>query len=210
MPPNGRAAPPCRDTEACGAGRRLPGMADPDEPPAGDELPLPPRPAAEVLVPPLPAAELRREWQRLEAERESAQHALGGQVVEMAGEGALSPALLADGAAAVRSRQDQMDAITAALGGKAPGRPPASRVAARDDAGRADRGRDRWSRGRRLHRAAARRRQRGARHGLQRRHADARGAAAADGHRHRPRASPARVRAVAERARGGHAVARRQ
>ena len=107
-------------------------MADPDEPPADDELPLPPRPAAEVLVPPLPAAELRREWQRLEGERESAQHELGGQVVEMAGQGALSPALLADGAAAVRSRQDQIDAITAALGGKAPAaRPPPGRGARR-------------------------------------------------------------------------------
>ena len=101
-------------------------MAEPDEPRADGELPLPPRPAAEVLVPPLPASELRREWQRLEAERESAQHALGGQVVEMAREGAYSPAVLADGAATVRSRQDQIDALTAALGGKEPSRPPAS------------------------------------------------------------------------------------
>jgi hypothetical protein len=101
-------------------------MADPDESRVDGELPLPPRPAAEVLVPPLPAAELRRELQRLEAERESAQRELGGQVVEMARAGALSPALLADGAAAVRSRQDQIDAIRAALGGKAPSGPPAS------------------------------------------------------------------------------------
>jgi hypothetical protein len=101
-------------------------MADPDEPGADGELPLPPRPAAEVLVPPLPAAELRRELQRLEAERESAQRELGGRVVEMARQGALNPALLADGAASVRSRQDQIDAITAALGGKAPSGPPAS------------------------------------------------------------------------------------
>jgi hypothetical protein len=101
-------------------------MAHPDEPPADGELPLPPRPAAEVLVPRLSAAELRRELQRLEAERDSAQRALGGQVVDMARQGALSPALLADGAAAVRSRQDQIDAITAALGGKVPSRPPPS------------------------------------------------------------------------------------
>jgi hypothetical protein len=101
-------------------------MADPDEPRVDGELPLPPRPAAEVLVPPLPAAELRRELQRLEAERASAQHALGGQVVDMAREGALNPAVLADGAAAVRSRQIQIDALTTALGGKAPGPPPAS------------------------------------------------------------------------------------
>jgi hypothetical protein len=101
-------------------------MADPDEPRADGELPLPPRPAAEVLVPPLPPAELRRELQRLEAERESAQRELGGQVVDMAASGTLSPALLADGAAAVRSRQDQIDAISAALGGKAPSGPPAS------------------------------------------------------------------------------------
>jgi hypothetical protein len=101
-------------------------MAEPDEPRADSELPLPPRPAAEVLVPPLPTAELRRELQRLEAERESAQHALGGQVVDMARQGVLSPALLADGAAAVRSRQDQIDALTAHLGGKVPSRPAAS------------------------------------------------------------------------------------
>jgi hypothetical protein len=101
-------------------------MADPDEPGADGELPLPPRPAAGVLVPPLPAAELRRELQRLQAERESAQRELGGQVVEMARQGALNPALLADGAASVRSRQDQIDAITEALGGKAPSGPPAS------------------------------------------------------------------------------------
>ena len=185
-------------------------MADPDEPPAGDELPLPPRPAAEVLVPPLPAAELRREWQRLEAERESAQHALGGQVVEMAGDGALSPALLADGAAAVRSRQDQMDAITAALGGKAPGRPPASgsrratMLVALIAVGIA-----------------------GAVAGalIERRHDDA-SAAPVTAYSvvtqtleaqppptvtvTAPAPPPARVRAVAVRARGGHAVARRQ
>jgi len=101
-------------------------MADPDEPGADGELPLPPRPAAEMLVPPLPEAELRRELLRLEAERDSAQHALGGQVVEMARQGALSPALLADGAATVRSRQDRIDALTTALGGKAPSRPPPS------------------------------------------------------------------------------------
>lgn len=90
-------------------------VPDPD----GDaELPLPPRPAADVLVPPLRPAELRRELQRLEDERDGALRQLGGQVVEMAEQGALSPARLADGAAAVRSRQAQIDALSGALGGK--------------------------------------------------------------------------------------------
>jgi hypothetical protein len=185
-------------------------MADPDESRADGELPLPPRPAAEVLVPPVPAAELRREWQRLEAERESAQHALGGQVVDMARQGALNPALLADGAATVRSRQDQIDAITTALGGKAPGRPPpsgtrrATILAALIAVGIA-----------------------GAVAGafIERRHDDATAAPitaysvvtqtleaqpAPTVTVTAPAPAPTRVRAVAVRARGGHAVARRQ
>jgi hypothetical protein len=104
-------------------------MPDPDEPAAEDELPMPPRPAAEVLVPPLRPPELRQELQRLEDERERALQEIGGLVVDMAGQGALSPALLADRAAGVRSRQDQIDAITTALGGKRlPPRTPTRRA----------------------------------------------------------------------------------
>jgi hypothetical protein len=94
-------------------------MRDPDEPGTDGELPLPPRPAAEVLVPRLRAEEqLRRELRRLEAERESGLQELGGLVVDMARNGALSPAKLADRAAALRSRQDQIDAITGELGSR--------------------------------------------------------------------------------------------
>jgi hypothetical protein len=93
-------------------------VPDPDDSGADAELPLPPRPPAEVLVPPLRPSELRGELRRLEGERDSALRHLGGEVVEMARQGALSPARLADGAAAVRSRQDQIDALTSALGGK--------------------------------------------------------------------------------------------
>jgi hypothetical protein len=95
-------------------------MRAPDEPRADGELPLPPRPAGEVVVPPLRPSELRRELRRLQDERERAQLELGGLVAEMARQGALAPALLADGAATVRSRQDQIDAIASALGDKAP------------------------------------------------------------------------------------------
>jgi hypothetical protein len=95
-------------------------MRPPDEPRADGELPLPPRPVGEVVVPPLRASELRRELRRLESERESAQLELGGLVAEMARQGALAPALLADGAAMVRSRQDQIDAIASALGDRGP------------------------------------------------------------------------------------------
>lgn len=111
--------------------RRLTGMPAPDEPRADGELPLPPRPAGEVVVPPLRPSELRRELHRLQSERESAQLELGAQVADMARQGALAPALLADGAARVRSRQDQIDAITTVLGGTEPNAPgqPGSRRA---------------------------------------------------------------------------------
>ena len=95
-------------------------MGEPDEAPAADALPLPPRPAADVLVPPLRPAQLRRELQRLEAERESALRELGGLVVEMSRQGELLPGLLADRAAGVLSLQHQIDAIAAALDGEAP------------------------------------------------------------------------------------------
>lgn len=91
----------------------------PDEPGADAELPLPPRPAAEVLVPPRSAGELRSELQRLEGEHERGLQELGALVAEMAHRGALAPALLADRAAVLRSRQDQIDALTRALGSKA-------------------------------------------------------------------------------------------
>ena len=91
-------------------------MRAPDEPRADGELPLPPRPAGEVVVPPLRPSELRSELRRLQSERDSAQRELGELVADMARQGALAPALLADGAATVRSRQDQIDAITTALG----------------------------------------------------------------------------------------------
>jgi hypothetical protein len=86
-----------------------------DEPRADGELPLPPRPAGEVVVPPLRPSELRSELRRLQSERDSAQRELGELVADMARQGAL-----ADGAATVRSRQDQIDAITTALGGQEP------------------------------------------------------------------------------------------
>ena len=95
-------------------------MRAPDEPRADGELPLPPRPAGEVVVPPLRPSELRSELRRLQSERDSAQRELGELVADMARQGALAPALLADGAATVRSRQDQIDAITTALGGQEP------------------------------------------------------------------------------------------
>jgi hypothetical protein len=93
-------------------------MPDPDEPRADGALPLPPRPAADVIVPPMRPSGLRRELRRLEEERELALRELGGLVVEMQRQGALAPALLADRAAAVRSLQDQIDAIAGALDGK--------------------------------------------------------------------------------------------
>ena len=94
-------------------------MPDPDEPGTDGELPLTPRPAAEVLVPPLRTGELRQELRRLEGERERGLQELGALVVEMARKGVLSPAQLADRAAVVRSRQDQIEALTAAIGGRA-------------------------------------------------------------------------------------------
>jgi hypothetical protein len=95
-------------------------MGEPDEPAAEGALPLPPRPAADVLVPPLRPAQLRRELQRLEGERELALRELGGLVVEMSRQGELFPALLADRAAGVLSLQRQIDVISAALDEKAP------------------------------------------------------------------------------------------
>ena len=95
-------------------------MRDPDEPPADGALPLPPRPAADVLVPDLRPAQLRRELARLEGEREIALRELGGLVVEMSRQGELLPGLLADRAAGVLSLQHQIEAITAALDGRAP------------------------------------------------------------------------------------------
>ena len=187
-------------------------MAEPDEPPADGELPLPPRPAAEVLVPPLPASELRREWQRLEAERESAQHALGGQVVEMAREGALQPGSCWPTAPppCARARIRSTRSRPPSAGRRRAARPPPGRgarpmLAALIAVGIA-----------------------GAVAGafIERRHddttaapvtaysvvtRDARGAAAGGGHRHRSqRLVTTRVKVVAVRARGGHAVARRQ
>ena len=93
-------------------------MPDPDEPGADGALPLPPRPVADVLVPTMRPAGLRRELRRLESERESALRELGGLVVEMARQGALRPALLADRAARVISLQRQIEAVSAALDGK--------------------------------------------------------------------------------------------
>ena len=95
-------------------------MGEPDEPAVDGALPLPSRPAADVLVPPLRPAELRRELRRLEAERESALRELGGLVVEMSRQGELLPGLLADRAAGVLSLQRQIDAISAALDAKGP------------------------------------------------------------------------------------------
>jgi hypothetical protein len=77
----------------------------------------------EVVAPPLRPSELRRELQRLQHERDSAQRELGGLVAEMARQGALAPALLADGAATVRSLQNQIDAIATALGDAEPSKP---------------------------------------------------------------------------------------
>jgi hypothetical protein len=92
-------------------------MPDPDQSGADGALPLPPRPAADVLVPAMRPAAMRRELRRLESERESALRELGGLVVEMSRRGALAPALLADRAAGVMSLQRQIEAVSAALGG---------------------------------------------------------------------------------------------
>ena len=118
-------------------GRRLTRMPAPDEP-RGDG------PAAVAATSRggggrAPAAAVRScaaSCSGCEGERERAlQLELGGLVAEMARQGALAPALLADGAARVRSRQDQIDAITTALGGSGAGRSGPAGIAPRDRAG---------------------------------------------------------------------------
>ena len=95
-------------------------MGDGAEPLPAGSLPLPPRPDAEVLAPRLRPRDLRRELERLEAERASAQRELGALVVGMSREGALAPATLADRSAALRSLEQQIEAVVEALGGERP------------------------------------------------------------------------------------------
>jgi len=93
-------------------------MADAPEPERASALPLPPRPEAGVLAPRLRPPEHRRELRRLEAERETAQRALGALVVEMSHTGALDPAQLADRSAELRSLELQIATLTTALAGR--------------------------------------------------------------------------------------------
>ena len=115
-----RPAPP--RPEARGRGRRLGSDGRARRAPADGALPLPPRPAAEVLVPPLrPAAAAPRVAAPGGRARERAARARRPGRRDGRARARSSPACSPTRAAGVRSLQHQIEAIAAALNGKAPG-----------------------------------------------------------------------------------------